>query len=100
MDANNSIRYRVLVYHRSVARGGIHQSLLDEKLEMISSLDFLQFTIHNHDSAKSTIQKHEPENLNELWFCLAGNIIIKYYSIIIIHINIEYTVFNQIYYIY
>ncbi len=58
--------------HRSSYRsanvygGGIHQSFLDEKLEMISSLDFLQFTIHNHDSAKSTTQKHDPENLSEL----------------------------------
>ncbi len=65
--------------------GGIHQSVFDERLEMISSLDFLQFTIHKRDSAKSTTQKHDPENLSEFWFCLAGNIIIKYYNIIIIY---------------
>ncbi len=52
--------------------GGIHQSFLDEKLEMISSLDFLQFTIHNHDSGKNTTQKHDPEILTESCFCLAG----------------------------
>jgi hypothetical protein len=52
--------------------GGIHQSIFDEKLEMISSLDFLQFTIHNHDSGKSTTQKHDPEILTESCFCLAG----------------------------
>jgi hypothetical protein len=51
------------------------------------SPDFLQFTIHNRDSAKSMTQKHDPENLSELRFCLAGNIIIKYYNIIIIYIN-------------
>ncbi len=28
---------------------------------MISSLDFLQFTIHNPDSAKSKTQKHDPD---------------------------------------
>jgi hypothetical protein len=39
---------------------------------MILSLDFLQFTIHNHDSTKSTTQKHDPEILTELCFCLAG----------------------------
>ncbi len=49
-------------------RGGIHQSFLDEKLEMISSLDFLQFTIHNHDSDKSTTQRHDPEILTESCF--------------------------------
>ncbi len=39
-----------------ISMGGIHQSFLDEKLEMISSVDFLQFTIHNHDSGKSTLK--------------------------------------------
>jgi hypothetical protein len=55
---------------------------------MILSLDFLQFTIHNHDSAKSTTlpkaqlcqkhdsaksmtQKHDPEIFTEA-FCSAG----------------------------
>jgi hypothetical protein len=38
---------------------------------MISSLDFLQLTIHNHDSGKSTTQKHDPEILTESCFCLA-----------------------------
>jgi hypothetical protein len=28
---------------------------------MILSLDFLPFTIHNHDSAKSMTQKHDPD---------------------------------------
>ncbi len=55
-----------------VTRSGIHQSFLDEKLEMILSLDFLQFTVHNHDSGKSTTRKHDPEILTESCFCLAG----------------------------
>jgi hypothetical protein len=55
-------------YLGKVTGGGIHQSFLDEKLEMISSLDFLQFTIHNHDSGKSTTQKHDPEILTESCF--------------------------------
>jgi hypothetical protein len=38
---------------------------------MISNLDFLQFTIQNHDSGKSTTQKHDPEILTESCFCLA-----------------------------
>jgi hypothetical protein len=49
-----------------------HQSFLDEKLKMISGLDFLQFTIHNHDSGKSITQKHVPEILTQSCFCLAG----------------------------
>jgi hypothetical protein len=53
-------------------RGGIHQSFFDERLEMISSLDFLHFTIHKRDSAKSTSQKHDPEISTESCFCLAG----------------------------
>ncbi len=39
---------------------------------MISSLIFLQFTIHNHDSGKNTTQKHDPEIVTESCFCLAG----------------------------
>jgi hypothetical protein len=57
--------------YETVSRGGIHQSFLDEKFEMISSLDFLKFTIHNHDSGKSTTQKHDPEIVTESCFCLA-----------------------------
>ncbi len=45
---------------------------MDEKLEMISSPDFLQFTIYNHGSGKSTTLKHDPEILTESCFCLAG----------------------------
>ncbi len=44
---------------------------LHEKLEMISSLNILQFTIHSCDCTKSTTQKHDPEILMESWFCLA-----------------------------
>jgi hypothetical protein len=50
-------------------RGGIHQSFFDERLKMISSLDFLQFTIHKRDSAKSTTQKHDPEISTGSCFC-------------------------------
>jgi hypothetical protein len=52
----------------SVSKGGIHQSFFDERLEIISSLDFLQFTFHKPDSAKSTTQKHDPEILIESHF--------------------------------
>jgi hypothetical protein len=40
---------------------------------MISSLDFLQFTIHKRDSAKSTSQKHDPEISTESCFLFGGN---------------------------
>ncbi len=56
--------------------GGIHQSSCDEKLEMISSLNILQFTIHSCDCTKSTTQKHDPEILMESWFC-CGNFKLK-----------------------
>ncbi len=60
------------------AWGEIHQSFLDEKLEVILSLDFLQFTIHNHDSGKSTTQKHDPEILTESCFLFGGNFKLKW----------------------
>ncbi len=56
----------VQVFFVQMSWGRIHQSSQDEKLKMISSLGFLQFTIHSSDCTKSTTQKHDPENLSEL----------------------------------
>ncbi len=59
------LRASLVITSTSSLWGGIHQSFLNEKLEMISSLDFSQFTIHNHNSVKSTTQKHDTEILTE-----------------------------------
>ncbi len=72
LQAENATKKKRKVPWKSVVWGGIHQSFFDERLEMISSLDFLQFTIHKRDSAKSTTQKHDPEISTGSCFYLAG----------------------------